>query len=92
MLGHDMSHPLPKRRQRDEYGFPIFTYERGCFCHGCTIERAVEDSWCLLSIQKLGDRYRGARAKGQEERADYLMEHLCVALMRYESLDGVVLQ
>ena len=87
-----MSHPLPKRRQRDEYGFPIFTYERGCFCRACLIERAVEDSWCLLSIQKLGDRYRGAREKGQADRAACLMEHLGVALMRYEPLDWEVTQ
>ena len=85
-------HPPIKRRPRDENGQPIFVYQQDCQCIGCKTERAVEDSWCLLSIQKLGDRFRGARAKGETDRATYLLEHLAVALMRYEALDGEVLQ
>ena len=87
-----MSHPLPKRRQRDEHGRPVYFYSPGCECYAYTLERAQEDSWCLLSIQKLGDRHKGAREKNQGERADYLMQHLAVALMRYEPLDGEVTQ
>ena len=87
-----MSHPLRKRRERDAGGYPVFYYSPGCECIGCKTERAVEDSWCLLSIQKLGDRYRSAREKNQKPRAAYLMEHLGVALMRYEPLDWEVTQ
>ena len=85
-----MSHPLPKRRQRDEDGFPVFYYSPGCECYACTLERAQEDSWCRLGIQVLGARHAHARDSGNAKRTEYLRRNLGLALQKYEPLDDEV--
>ena len=86
-----MSHPLPKRRRRDEDGFPVFHYAPGCECYACAVERAQEDSWGRLAIQVLGARHAHARDSCNKKRIQYLRRNLGVALERYEPLE-VVLQ
>ena len=85
-----MSHTL-KRRKRDKDGMPVFYYEADCECWACSIERAQEDSWCRLAIQRLGDRHKGARDSGtDQERIKYLRHSLGVALLRYDASDEVM--